>query len=188
METFRYQLNGLVYDLPKRDSQKAKLYRAERRAFGAAFGEKLEDGSIPAVTRFVRRVEASKTWSKLLREAGKALFPIKVDDGRGCRIARGGYWIRLPRWARTIPVILHEMAHVARPAANHNWPFAEAYVRLVSRFIGVEAAASLKRAFKDAGVRIRPKKTFSPEVREKLRARGLALAAARQNPQTETTK
>lgn len=183
MNTFRYRLDGRVYDLPTRDSQKAKLYRAERVAFGTAFGTLLEDGSVAACERYVRRVTSSKTWAKLLSEARKSPGPIEVEDGRGCRIARGsGYSIKLPRWARTVPVILHELAHVARPLARHNWPFADAFLRLVSRFLGVDEAARLLEAFRRYHVRVRPKKTFSPEVREKLRQRGLALAAARQNP------
>lgn len=188
METFHYRLAGKVYDLTCRDSQRSKVYAAEREAFGPAFGKKIADGGLAALTRVVRRVESSKTWKKLLAEAGCSPRPIEVLDGRGCRRAFARGWeIVFPVWSRTLPVVLHEMAHVARPLADHNWPFVEAYVRLVSRFIGVEAAANLKREFKLAGVRIRPKKTFSPEVREKLRQRGLALAAARQNPRMETT-
>lgn len=184
METFRYRLDGRTYDLPKRDSQRAKVYAGERISLAVDRATKLGDGSIEAVTRFVRRVESSKTWKQLLFEANKNPYPVEIEDGRGCRIARGGGWmIKLPRWARTIPVILHELAHVARPLAAHNWPFVEAYLRLVSRFMGAEKAAALKKDFKSVGARWTPKKTFSPEVREMLRQRGLALAAMRrQNP------
>lgn len=179
MQTFKYRLRGRVYDLPTRDSQRGKLYAAERAAFSVSFYAIVGDGSLAAVEKVVRRIESSETWKKLLVERyGYARGRLDVSW------AHSGAWgtsgqVRFSRASRSLPIILHEMSHAARSGARHNWPFAEAYLRLVSRFIGVKEAAALKAAFKARGVRWTPKKTFSPEVREKLRQRGLALAAMR---------
>lgn len=177
-----YHWEGKPHRLKARDSQRAKLYAAERCAFGEEWTEKIEDGDLAATVRYVRQVEASATWRKILAKSG--LNPLadglEIADGRGCRAARGSRArLTLPVWARTRPVILHEMAHAATgDRAKHNWPFAAAYLLLVGTFMGSEARDRLKEEFRKARVRYTPPRTFTAEHWVKLRERGQALAAA----------
>lgn len=185
-----YQWDGKPHRLKIRDSQKSKVYAAERRAFDAEWGDKIEDGDLAATVRYVRQVEASATWRKILAKSG--LRPIahglEIADGRGCRSARGSRTrLTLPVWARTRPVILHEMAHAATgDRVKHNWPFAAVYLLLVGTFMGSAARDRLKEEFRKARVRFTPPRRFSAEHLAKLRAHGFALAAARAKSDART--
>lgn len=133
-----YKWDGETCQVPLRDNQKGKVYTAEsilpRRQIG--------DASLEAVTAYVRRVEASVAWSKLLARSGLQPVTLEVRPGDGCSWARGGrFRLTLPRWARQEAVVLHEMAHAATPGASHNWPFAAAFLSLVQTFMGKEAAS-----------------------------------------------
>lgn len=205
MNTINYNWRGERYRCPARDSQRAKLYAAEREAFGDAFRRLHGAGELVDAERYVRRVTSSSTWLRLATEHGQARAPeVEVADGRGCRMARGGSgYVTLPRWARTEPVMLHELAHCLTCAtfvvrdgaaggyelqlgARHNWPFARAYLDLVSMFLGRDAADRLKASFWKHHVKFNPPKRLSPEALAKLRARGHSLAAARRQPQGES--
>jgi putative metallohydrolase (TIGR04338 family) len=64
-----------------------------------------------------------------------------VTDGRGRRHACGSRAeIKLPRWARTRPVVLHECAH-GLADDKHGPRFVARYVDLLERFLGMERAA-----------------------------------------------
>lgn len=75
---------------------------------------------------------------------------INVRDGRGCPSALfqpGPYAISLPRWARTMPVVLHEAAHWVTwwlhrgdrsKFAPHGREFVAVYMYLLNRFHGVK--------------------------------------------------
>lgn len=188
---FNYLWDDSYHKVAKRDTQRQKLYDAERKAFGEDFKRILGDGSMGAVEEFVRRVESSQTWQQLLARSGVRPLSngLLLKDGRRNRRASANRWqVTLPRWARTAPVILHEMAHSATPDdVGHNWPFAAAYLVLVGRFIGAEARDKLRAAFKAAKVRHTPPRKMSPEHLAKLRAQGFKLAAARQAPKPELT-
>jgi hypothetical protein len=177
-----YRWDGRPHQIQVRDSQRAKVYAAERAAFGAEWGEKIDDGSLEAVSRYVRQVEGSATWRKILKKS--ELTPIdgglRVKDGRGCRWARGFRdHVTLPIWARTRPVVLHEMAHAATGEnAKHHWPFAAAYLMLVGTFMGAAARDRLKAEFRKQRVRFAPPRVFTPEHWAALRAHGFKLAAA----------
>jgi hypothetical protein len=72
-----------------------------------------------------------------------------VSDGRGRRHACGSpEAIKLPRWARTPAIVLHECAHgLARDM--HGPEFVATYVELLARFAGFDAdelRASLERS------------------------------------------
>ena len=175
----RVRYLGEVHDIPLRDNQRSKIYKSENEAL---VREQIGDGSIEAVTKFVRRVEASKTWRDLRARFGVHTYPkLQIKDGRGTRSAYGSkYVLNLPVWARNPAVVLHEMAHTAAGSASaHHWPFAQAFLVLVGRFMGAECRNKLKAAFKKNRVRIRPKKKLSPERLEQLREQGRKLAAAR---------
>ena len=151
-------------EAPLRDNQRARVYKAEREAFADAWRVPLGDQSMKTVTRFVLRVEHSAKWRKLFALWGHRPLRgrnLDVYDGRGCRVARGGrYQLTLPRWARTVPVILHEMAHAASPpSVQHGWPFCAIYLELVGAFVGTEAKRKLRAAFKANRVRYTPKRS-----------------------------
>lgn len=180
--------DGKQYELTKRDSQKGKLYKAEEAAFGAGWlqgtwGKLLEDTSVEGCKKEVDRVINSKTWKKILKKTGTTFYDVKVKDGRGARIARGcRTHIKLPKWSRSFPIILHELAHSAnRHSVAHHWPFVATYIALVSRFISPDAAQRLRVACRERRVRWTPitKRKLTDARREALRERGRELAAAR---------
>lgn len=166
-----------------RDTQRKKLYDAERMAFGLD-APKLSMDECGEVVKSV-------FISKRVKEAYDPFWarPPVIDDGRGCRRAASyGGRISLPRWSRMKWVVLHEMAHEVRSfrrkdrwvaEAAHGWQFASTYLDLVMWFMGREAHDKLKAAFKEKRVRYnKPRKArfVSAEERAMLRER---LAAAR---------
>lgn len=186
--TKNYRWEDTDHKVAVRDTQRQKLYNAERKAFGEDFTRILGDGSMAAVEEFVRRVESSETWLLLLAKSNRKPINggLQLKDGRRNRSASANAGeLTLPRWARTAPVILHEMAHSATPGAQHNWPFAAAFLALVGRFLGAEVRDKLKAAFKAGKVRYTPPRKMSPEHFAKLRAQGFKLAAARTAPKPE---
>ena len=118
-----------------RDFQRTRVYRWETDQVFPAAGEPLSLGECRAL------VEAVFHWAE--RPA-----PI-VTDGRGRRHACGSpEVIKLPRWARTRAIVLHECAHgLARDM--HGPEFVATYAELLERFAGLDGAelrASLARA------------------------------------------
>ena len=82
-----------------------------------------------------------------------------VTDGRGRRHACGSpEAIKLPRWARTPAIVLHECAHgLARDM--HGPEFVATYVELLARFAGFNAD-ELRASLAAAKVAVAP--PFSP--------------------------
>src|SRR5262245_5808701 len=175
----------------ERDMQKLKVYAAENTI--ACRQEKPYD-TLLEVWVFLERVQKDK-W--FLRHYGRWTF--KVDNGQGARIARGGYngrtwatnehisYLKLPRWSRNRLIILHEIAHGVtrqkhgRLVAGHGREYAAIYLDLVRHFLGAEAGAELRAAFKGKRVKHRPKRVLSPEQLEVMRERGRQLAAKRRD-------
>lgn len=169
----------------ERDSQRAKVYRSDRSLIGWT---KLTTplGSdplmtLPEVTKLVNKVADS---AYVIKKYG-IHHSMDVMDGRGRRSAFGSPSgvVGFPKWSRSPGIVMHEMAHVYTPrrAAAHGWQFCAIYLDLVRHFMGKEAEATLKAAFKKNGVKFtkpRPKRasTMTPEAREALLER---LAAAR---------
>lgn len=74
----------------------------------------------------------------------------RIHDGRGHRnaVSYGGC-IALPRWARTRPVVLHEMAHElvkGNDLASHGPEFVGTYIALLHRFHGCSVRMLLASA------------------------------------------
>lgn len=184
----KHTYKGTTYDCPDRDNRRAKCYAGERAAFGPAFFELIDGGDLRAATAFANHVIKSKTWFRLRKDHDKVndggldwvqIQGLGVKDGRGRRTAcASGSTIELPRWARTKPVILHELAHVlVGGGRGHNWPFNRAYIDLVNVFLGREWGTKLERELKKAGCRTKPKHPIDPARLALLRERGRALAA-----------
>ncbi|MGH8226108.1 MAG: hypothetical protein ACRER1_08165 [Gammaproteobacteria bacterium] len=138
-----------------RDSQRARVYRAETQAFGAARANAGTCASIAVVRDYLHGVLADD-WFRT--EYGDFAY-VKIKDGRGTRHAYSAYEAKargvvfsFPRWARTKPVMLHELSHAASlrrygAVAAHGPEFAATYLRLVSRHLGSAAHEKLREAF-----------------------------------------
>jgi hypothetical protein len=185
----KHVYKGTAYDYPIRDNRRLKCYKGERQAFGQEFSVLYKGGDFKATCEYAQYVLRSKTWLRLREDhgqtiAGRCLLqdrPIGfyIKDGRGTSIARGGNgFLNFPRWARTKPVILHEIAHnLVGSRRGHNWPFNRAYIDLVNVFIGKAAGKRLEACLKAAGCKTRPPRILSPERLAQLREQGQRLAA-----------
>jgi putative metallohydrolase (TIGR04338 family) len=135
---------------PPRDSQRSRLYDAERALRG---GRRFV--TVDECQAYVDGVLASEWW----RSRFPRVRAIRVTDGRGRRHA-GAFVesarIALPKWARTERVLLHEIAHHAAPraAAAHGPEFARIYVELVREFRGEKPARRLLAALHAHRVRV----------------------------------
>jgi hypothetical protein len=162
-----------------RDSQRAKLYRAEREAFQkTTYDTFVGEGSLEDVKAYVNNCLTHVYWKKHYK-----LLYVIVEDGRGSPRARAVVLrqaLKMPKWSRKPWVILHELAHLVTPrgAAFHGREFAEVYLDLVRHFLGQEAESRLKASFKTHRVKYTKKRELSPERREQLRKLGLQLAAS----------
>lgn len=165
-----------------RDSQKSKVYDAERRS-GLQRQHGVNTLTIAQCQAMIDRALASKyladrypkAFERLRREGitvvathggGRAGYDVtEAEDGR----RYFGPVIRLGVWARQEIVVWHELAHhIAGLGAGHGWRFTEVQLVLVRRFMGVDAHDALKAAFVVGRVRFRaPRKprTLTPEQR-----------------------
>jgi putative metallohydrolase (TIGR04338 family) len=171
-----------------RDSQKAKLYRADDAL--SDFKEPLP--TVKDVERFVKKVWNSGRVQKAFPTATRTWSaPPRVKDGRGTRVARG--WtnaISIPGWARRSDVVLHELAHSIHRreglgGAGHGWEYCSVLLTLTLYVFGRDAHDALKAAYKANRVKFRaPKKRapLSEERRSQLRAQLAVARAARTNP------
>jgi putative metallohydrolase (TIGR04338 family) len=137
----------------KRDTQREKLYRAEKVL------EKFERNlpHLEMVNLFLEDIFADPWFQK---EYGSIVKTWHVKDGRRRRSACGwrqGFTacMKLPRHTRVDWIILHELAHGIQPAASawHGPEFASIYTKLVARFMGDAAFRALTDSFREAGVR-----------------------------------
>lgn len=199
-----------VYFMKIRDTQRSKLYRAEREAW------QVLSCPLPTISDIRQYLEKQSTRKPLQRRYGASVnvtdWELEIADGRGCQHARanGTQKITIPRWARTEWVVLHEWAHIIHkrlnisfvpgsgilnygsrsfelrgPAAPHGWQFASIYLDLVHFCISEEAARALKVAFKAHNVRYRPKPTRT--VTEEQLARLAAMRASQTTAAVSTT-
>lgn len=157
-----------------RDSQRKKVYTAEEilKPISAKFN------SIEETRSYVDRVTMSHFYQ---HQWPAASWSIRVRDGRGTRIARGGRrGINLPLWARTEYVCLHEIAHCVVPDAKHNWQWAQVFLQLVEHFMGKQPAEILKQSFITHKVRFRAPQKRTPLSDERRAALAAQLKLARE--------
>ena len=121
-----------------RDFQRARVYRWEAEHVFPLAADRLSLEQCRAL------VERAYRW----REApgsDPGWAPPTVTDGRGRRHACGSRAaIKLPRWARTRAVVLHECAH-GMADDQHGPGFVAAYVVLLERFAELDRAACWPR-------------------------------------------
>lgn len=166
----------------ERDSQRKKLYTAERETFTYH----AQSIGLDECATLVSKIQNSDyiTRKYMPRWPGR----IAVTDGRGSRraLSHGGK-ISLPVWARMKWMVIHEMAHELHRyqragrngAAGHGWQYAEIYLDLVGHFMGHADRDRLKESFRKHRVKYcapRKGRILSEAEKQALRDR---LAAAR---------
>lgn len=146
--------------MKSRDTQRAKLYRAD---------DVLSKFAVPLTTvedveAFTNKVWASKRVQKAFPKAMWQGEP-RVKDGRRTRIARGGHFhISIPRWARHSNVVLHELSHTITQriygsnVAGHGWEYCGVFLKLTLYIMGREAHDAFKASMKKHKVRFKPKR------------------------------
>lgn len=155
-----------------RDSQRSKLYTAERFAFEVAreindkiiFGvdsvacqsiKKIED-----IQKLVDKITFSKWWAKEFKH--NVGVTVTHNSGRtGADACHIDMRIRIATNMRMKYVVLHELAHIAanikhNDQCSHDRRFAAAYLKLVRKYLGKEQADALRNEFKNQKVRYRP--------------------------------
>jgi putative metallohydrolase (TIGR04338 family) len=181
--------------LPKRDSQRQRLYTAEQttriwhdESIGSGFDIELR---AKLCSTFANEVMKRKYVQRKYPKA--TMGPVHVEISKGAYAyarAVGGHTIKLPSaglWAYTKLVMLHELAHIIEHRENgskyawHDWPFAAIFLDLVRNVMGKEAHDHLKRQFRLNRVRFKPKakRTLTPEQREAARLRMTKARAVR---------
>ena len=116
-----------------RDFQRARVYRWEAEHVFPHAGERLP------LARCRVLVEQAYRWFEA-PAPDPAWAPPLVTDGRGRRHACGSRAaIKLPLWARTRAVVLHECAH-GMADDQHGPGFVAVYVLLLQRFAGLDHA------------------------------------------------
>jgi len=121
-----------------RDQQRQKVYRWEAEQVMPKAADRLD---LDACRDLVGRVFHAAEWPQ---SKAPGWAPPRVTDGRGRRHAAGSREvIKLPRWSRTLAVVLHECAHgLARD--GHGPDFVARYVELLEAYAGLDRDALLK--------------------------------------------
>lgn len=171
-----------------RDSQRARVYKAERCLAG--FGEN-EFGSLPNTQKWVDDVLAER-W---FRSRWNLRGGIRCVAGQGGAAASYGGWITFGLRARNQAVALHEIAHEiikrdtvnGRSAAGHGSEFCAVLLYLVKQVAGAAEAAKLRASFIEHRVKHRaagavpaPRYTVvtQAEQREDRRRRGTRFVSS----------
>ncbi len=158
------------------DSQRTKLYRAEREAFADSNFEGLmtEDGA---------RVLIAEVWARAIGNTDHPSF--RVSN----RVRSGAAWYFGSRHEILFPqrivqwVVIHELTHSLRPGgASHGPEFAHLYLEVVERTFGFKMRERLGAAFRKHRVKSHGKsklteKGISPK-RETKRQKADKMAAA----------
>jgi len=146
------------------DSGRSKTYKAEWK-FQAKYKYEIQDfDTLKEAQRYMNRVLKSKLWAELC--GGDPKIPtLEVNGFRG-RTAGRAYGWKIQLCARNGMdqyTLLHEMAHCAGHM-HHDVSFRQCLLKLVSRFIGKDAAKCLKECFKEQGLKMSVGKTIqTPE-------------------------
>jgi putative metallohydrolase (TIGR04338 family) len=137
--------------MAKVKDQAGRLYIAEDMS-GIKYTDPM---TLKECQKFVDKIMSRK----YVIEKYRMKSPIVVLDGRGRRKAcatfhHGNRAIKLPKWARTRFVILHEVAHHLTRLDGHKPEFASCLLDLVRHFMGKEASEALQGAYHYKGVKV----------------------------------
>jgi hypothetical protein len=132
-----------------RDFQRQRVYAWEAAVLSPTRGGKLSLGACE------RLIEEAFRWREQPSPCDGSWRPPALGDGRGRRHACGSREvIKLPRWARTRVIVLHECAH-GMSTDGHGPGFVRAYVTLLCRFLGHDRA-TLEASLRSHKVAIAP--------------------------------
>lgn len=135
------------------DTEKTKTYKAEW-AFQGKYKDIKDFGNIVEAQKYAAKVCKSKTWKKLFLEKGRKVSEIQVvqkqrSTGRGTAGWASGRKVTLDQLCGLDEyTLLHEMAHCLGNW-HHGRQFRRDLLKLVSRFMGTDAAKALKAEFKE---------------------------------------
>lgn len=151
-----------------RDNQRQRVYTTEQKVFGYTLNMDAEFPVLRDAQQYVNLVTSSKLW----RKVGGPPF-VLVKDGRGRRTAAmvGMTAISLPLWARTRPVILHELSHILtthldRRVADHGPEFVQIYRMLIENQLGRDVRIEYDNVAEE--LRVRWGVSGSSRIRETL--------------------
>ena len=166
LEIFKYETYWLKKNRVLRtgkkssvDSEKQKVYDSEWAFQKNVNIKKFKD--IREAEKRMKQITSSKLWSDL---AGK---PTSLEHtGRMKRYAGMAYWtgkIKLANSGLDEYTLIHELAHQTPNAMHHGVQFRMNVIRLVSRFMGTDAAKELKAQFKKRKLKLSMSEPRSPE-------------------------
>ena len=141
------------------DSEKQKVYESEWAFQKNVNIKKFKD--IRDAEKRMKQITSSKLWSDL---DGK--LTSLEHTGRMKRYAGMAYWtgkIKLANSGLNEYTLIHELAHQTPNAMHHGVQFRINVVRLVSRFMGTDAAKELKAQFKKRKLKLSMSQPRSPE-------------------------
>ncbi|MDQ4069743.1 MAG: hypothetical protein M3203_09800 [Actinomycetota bacterium] len=124
-----------------RDSQRARLYRAE--------GEVDVGRRLPTVEKMQAYVDGVVAAEWFVARWGARSFEVRPGFGHRRATANEHGVLQMPKWARSELVLLHEVAHCLTPAtvASHGPEYAGVLVALARRAMNPATAQSLEDAF-----------------------------------------
>ena len=165
-EIFKYETYWLKKLRPHRTGKVASIDSEKQRVYNAewAFQKKVDIKQfkdIREAEKRMKQITSSKLWSDLNGRATSL-----EHTGRMKRYAGMAYWtgkIKLANSGLDEYTLLHELAHQTPNAMHHGVQFRINLVRLVSRFMGTEAAKELKASFKKKKLKMSISKPRSPE-------------------------
>ena len=130
-----------------RDSQRARLYRAE--------GEVDAGRRLPTVAKMQAYVDEIAGAQWFLARWGERAFEVRPGFGHRRATADEHGVLQMPKWARSELVLLHEMAHCLTPrsVASHGPEYAGVLLALSRRAMSPGTAQSLEDAFARQRVR-----------------------------------
>lgn len=141
-----------------RDSQRARLYRAE--------GHVDAGRRLPTVARMQAWVDGLAATEWFVARWGSRSFEVRPGFGhRRATADQANGVLQMPKWARSELVLLHEIAHCLTPAAfaSHGPEYAGVLLALARRGMGPGTAQRLEDAF--AAERVRWTLSAVPEAR-----------------------
>jgi len=124
-----------------RDSQRARLYRAE--------GEVDAGRRLPTVERMQAWVDGLVATDWFVARWSARSFEVRPGFGHRRATADENGVLQMPKWARTELVLLHEVAHCLTPTAfaSHGPEYAGVLLALSRRGMGPATAQALEDAF-----------------------------------------
>jgi hypothetical protein len=146
-----------------KDSEKSKLYNAEWAWEGRMNAKKMEVRKFANYDEAEKRLKAitgSKLWKELTANKGHKKVELIGKKNVANAATAGVSWghkIQLdPNHGMDERVLIHELAHSAGNM-HHGLSFRLDHIKLVSRFMGREAAKMLKQAYRDFGLKMNMK-------------------------------